>query len=279
LQFYLLYQQEDVWNFINSRHFDVANNLLFCFVKTNIALNYRKAETAIQTIRYAQTLPEYAQMPAMDYELGAALLYKTDTNAAFYLLRFLRNNIGQLFTKDALQKLAYFYYGIKPDMAKADYYRRQIPNQGNKLVDADKQASAFFFTNKWPNKTLLQAALLIDGGYYHQALACIGFLKEADFHSLPDKLEYNFRLGRIYEELHDDNQSLHYYQAAVDWGQNRSEYFAARAALQMGFIYERHGQNREAINRFKTCLSMRKHDFQLSIDQQAKAGINRLSVE
>jgi hypothetical protein len=44
----------------------------------------------------------------------------------------------------------------------------------------------------------------------------------------------------------------------------------------MGFIYEQNNQKTKAINKFRECLSMKGHDFKNSIDQQAKAGLNRL---
>jgi hypothetical protein len=44
----------------------------------------------------------------------------------------------------------------------------------------------------------------------------------------------------------------------------------------MGIIYEHTGQTKEAIDRYNECLDMPSHDFQNSIDNQAKAGLNRI---
>jgi len=44
----------------------------------------------------------------------------------------------------------------------------------------------------------------------------------------------------------------------------------------MGFVYEHEGKMNDAISKYQECLNMHNHDFQSSIDQQAKAGINRL---
>jgi hypothetical protein len=60
-------------------------------------------------------------------------------------------------------------------------------------------------------------------------------------------------------------------------GADRKEQFAARACLQLGLLYEKQGKRDIALQYFNQCLTMRDHDFQQSIDQQAKAGINRLS--
>jgi hypothetical protein len=45
----------------------------------------------------------------------------------------------------------------------------------------------------------------------------------------------------------------------------------------MAGIYERRGQIAEARRYYELCLSMRGHDFQSNIDQQAKAGLGRLT--
>ncbi|HTM67052.1 MAG TPA: tetratricopeptide repeat protein, partial [Flavipsychrobacter sp.] len=59
----------------------------------------------------------------------------------------------------------------------------------------------------------------------------------------------------------------------------RQEHYAARSALQMGMLYEKSGNTNEAVKCYNECLSMRNHDFQANIDQQAKAGINRLTAK
>ncbi|XZF12908.1 tetratricopeptide repeat protein [Chitinophagaceae bacterium MMS25-I14] len=276
LKFYLLSQADAVWNFINNNgQFPIQNNLMRAFIKTNIAINYRKAETAIQTLHIVQILPEYSNFPVMDYEMGNALLLKLDFSGITYLQHYTDRNTGKLYTKDSWQKMAFGWY-LQQNMTKAAYCMQQIKKQGNQMVDADKQAQRFAESGTWPNAGLLQARLLTDGGYYQQALAKLSSKKETDFNT-SDRLEFLFRTGRIYDELNDDTKALQYYQAAINAGKDRPEQYAARAALQAGLIYERRGSKAEAISYYRQCLSMRHHDFQSSLDQQSKAGINRLS--
>jgi hypothetical protein len=277
LKFYLLSQQVEVWNFVNSNNYPVQGNLMRAFVKTNLSLNFRKAETAIQTLRYAQTLSNYNQFPTMDYEFGNAFMLKLDyTNAIIYLQRYCARNTGKLYTKDCWQKMAFAWY-LQQNQAKAQYCLEQIKTQGNAMVDADKQALHFAEKGIWPHPALLQARLLIEGGFYNLALSRLTALKENDL-VIPDKLEYYFRLARIYDELDDDQKALQFYRTAISAGQEREEQYAARSALQVGLMYERKNNRKEAINYFQLCLKMRHHDFQSSLDQQAKAGLNRLSA-
>lgn len=276
LKFYLLSHQQEVWNFVNSNQFPAQTNLLFAFVKTNLAINYRKAESALQVLKSVHTLGNYNSFPVMDYEMGNALLLKLDFSCIGYLQRYINRNAGKLYTKDSWQKIAYAWY-LQGNKQKAQFCKEQILKSGNELTDADKQARRFAEGADWPNPLLLQARLLTDGGYYTQALAKLTNITEASFTNISDKLEFNFRLGRIYDELNDDDRAFRYYRAAIVMGKDRPEHFAARSALQMGFVYERRGKLQEALACYRLCLSMRNHDFQSSLDQQAKAGINRLS--
>lgn len=277
LRLYLLYQQNEVWNFISSDQFPVQNNLMLSFVKANIALNTRRADAALQTLKAAQSDPYYNIFPAMNYELGSAYYYKADPAGITYLQQFTSKYKGNMFVKDSWQKMALMYY-LQKNSAQANACRAKILTQGNTLADIDIQAQRFGESKEWPNYHLLYVHLLIDGGYYKLAKDRIDNYKESDFPAIADKLEYNFRLARIYDETNDDKMAVQLYQRTINMGRNRKEHYAARSALQMGIIYERSGMKQEAIKRFKECLAMRDHDLQGAIDQQAKAGLNRLNA-
>ncbi len=275
LRFYLMSQQDEVWKLLNSSLFPTQNNLMHSFIKANLALNYRKADVAVQVLKAAQEMDHYKRFPILDYEMGVALLFRLDTDAFSYFSRFLSDYKGNIFVKDAHQKLAYLYY-IQQNFPKANQHREFILQSGTKTTDADKQAQRFAETNSYPAVPVLQARLLTDGGYYKQALQK---LENVDIKTLnmTDRLECYFRLGRIYDELDADEKAAEFYRTTIKLGRNRKEHFAARSALQMGMMYERIGQTKNAIRSYQKCLSMKDHDYQANIDQQAKAGINRLT--
>ena len=277
LRFYLMSQQEQVWQYVNSAQFPLQNNLLHSFVKANLALNFRKADVALAVLKNLQENDDYKKYPILDYEMASALLHKLDEDAIIYLNHFLTRYNGQLFVKDSYEKLACAYY-IQSNTAKANYYRGLILEKGSKQTDADKQAQRFAENSNWPPIFLLQSRLLTDGGYYQQALQKLQ-AENANALDLTNKLEYYFRLARIYDELNNDNKAIQFYQTTIHLGKTRQEHFAARSALQMGMLYERAGKVNEAVRCYNECLSMRNHDFQANIDQQAKAGINRLTAK
>lgn len=277
LRFYLASDKNSIWNRIGSdQQFDIRDNLMRCFVRANFALAYRKAETAIAAIKHAYTIPSVRDYPVFDFEMGSALFLKLDPSATQYLSRYVARNKGELYNKDALQQNALSYY-LQGEMAKAQKMREAILSQGSALTDADRQAQRFAKNSDWPHPLLLTSRLLIDGGYSTQALVKLRSTNAAAFTDLSDRLEYDFRLGRALEESGNHTEAVQAYQRVINAGSDQPDYFAARSALQMAGIYEKHGQKEYAKRYYNICLSMRQHDFQSSIDQQAKAGLSRLS--
>lgn len=274
-RFYLMAEQKEVWEYVNSTKFTTKDNLLHTFVKVNLALDYRKADAAIATLNAAASEPGYSTYPAFDYQMGAALLTRADTACATNYLQYLRKNKSDLFIKDAWQKMAFAWY-INGNMKQATYCRQQAKTQGSTRLDADKQAQKFAEHDVWPNKKLLHARLLTDGGYYLQAGALLNGIDRAALTNPADKAEFYYRMGRVFEESGDSNNALANYQAAISTGKDRHEQFAARAALQEGKMYEQAGKTTQAIASYNECLDMPAHDFQNSIDNQAKSGLNRL---
>jgi len=273
-RFYLLAEQNEVWDFLNSPQFETDKNLLNTFVKVNIVLDYRKADAAIQTLKAIATEADYNKYPVFDYQMGVALLDRVDTGCIYYFRQYLEKNKSDIYIKDCRQKMALAWY-LNNNMTEADHCRNLARTQGSTRSDPDKQALKFAESKVWPNKALLQARLLTAGGYYTRALSILQGINQAQLKAA-DKLEYLFRYGSVWQEAGDTDKALDYYRQTIEAGKIRHEQFAARAALQMGLMYEHTGKKAQAIAMYKECLDMPAHDFQNSIDQQAKAGINRI---
>jgi hypothetical protein len=275
VRFYLLSEQEETWAMLNGNSFPTQNNLLNTYVKVTIGLDYRKSKAALAALQDLRADARYARYPLFDYETGIALLTMGDTSCNRYLQHYIDISKSDLYLKDCWQKMAYASY-IAGNMPRAEYCRQQIKLRGATRLDVDKQAQKFAEGTAWPMRKLLQARLLIDGGSNSEALAILNSINVASLTNPADKSEYYFRIGRVHQETADNNKALQYYQHAINTGKERHEQFAARAALQMGLIYEHSGMRAEARTRYKECLDMPSHDFQNSIDNQAKAGLNRL---
>lgn len=281
-RFYLLAEQKEVWDYLNGPGFSNNDNLLNAFVKTTIALDYHKSDAAIKTLNDASVNPDYNKYPIFNYQMGLALLTKLDTMCTAHLYQYLQQTKSDIYIKDSWQKMALAWY-VNDNIPKATYCLDKVKSRGASRLDADKQAYKFAENKTWPMRAILQARLLIDGGYNERALAVLQSIDPTAIKHTADKMEYFFRLGRVYEELANAQGDKRYIQLSVEnylktinMGRDRHEQFAARAALQMGKMYEQSGMKKEALAKYNECLGMPSHDFQNSIDQQAKAGINRV---
>lgn len=274
--YFISSDKDEAWRVVNTNNFSTEGNLLNSFVKGNIALNYRRAASAADIFDEASDVDGYSEYPILDYEYAYALLHKLDFNAVVLFKSFLSRYKGNIYVKDALQKMAYTYY-LKGDMEKANSTMARILLEGTTMTDADKQALRIAENGQWPNKILLSAQLYIDGGYYQKASELLSKYSAESFEQEAHVLEYYFRQARVYEETNKISNALSLYSKAIDRGINRKEQFGARAALHCGFIYEKQGNKKMAVKYYELALSMKDHDFKNAIDQQAKAGVNRLT--
>ena len=104
-------------------------------------------------------------------------------------------------------------------------------------------------------------------------------LYNSKFTKEEEKLEFAYRVARIYDDLGREEDAIRNYQIAIRLGENRREHYAARAALQIGQIYEKRGQKALAISYYQKCLDMDDHEYKDSLDQRAKSGIARCKGE
>ena len=274
LKFYVQNDQKGVFEFIENNNLDIRDNHLFAFLATNLRLNGQQAAEAERIILSRNPSTEYFYLPIWDLELGYAKLSRLDSGSVIYFEKFLKDFKGKFYVKDALQKISWYYY-IHGDQQKANQYRKEILEKGNLETEADQQAQKEAKSDRWPQKILLQARLLNDGGYYMEALRILYGKKHTDFALVEDKLEFTYRVGRLYDDVDRDDEAIDFYKQAIYFGEKRREHFASRAALQIGFIFEKRKDYQTAINWFKRCIDMKDHEFKNSLDQRAKAGISR----
>ncbi len=279
LLFYIENKKEEALAFTQQRKLDLINNHLHVYMAANLAINNKQSDNAKNIILNRNKSDEYLKTEIWNFELGFTKIYHLETQEAIpYLESFLANFRGKFYVKDAYQKLSWCYY-LQGNQAKAEEVRKNILKKGATDADADKQALKDAKSGKWPNKLLLKARLLSDGGYANDAAALLQGKTEDDFTKEEDKLEFAYRVARIYDDLNRGDDAIRNYLIAIRLGQNRREYFAARAALQIGQIYEKRGQKALAITYYQRCLDMEDHEYKDSLDQRAKSGIARCKGE
>lgn len=275
LNFYVLSDKEKAWKIVSSEAFDSDSDLFYSFVKANVALNYRNASTAKAVLRKASAYKHYDRYPIFNYEYGYALIRQLDHSAKHKFAAFLKHYKGKYYVKDAWHNLSLIYY-LEQDDKKAEYCRHMVIEKGTTIVDEDKHALRVAENNQKRKRLLIEAELLVDGGLYHKALTILTATHANTFEVPEEKVEYLFRLARACDELKDYDKAIRYYNDAIKYGKDLPQHYAARAALQLGFLYEERGEKKNALVAYNLVFSMKNEDFKNSIEQQAKAGVNRL---
>lgn len=279
LMFYIENKKIEATQFIKTKKLDVINNHLFAFMAANLALNNKQIDYAESIVNNRNKSSEYLNVSVWDFQLGFIKMYRLQTQQAItYFNNYLKNFKGTYYVKDVYQKISWCYY-LQGNKAAADEARKNCISKGATISDADKQALKDAKKNIAPNLTLLKARILNDGGFNNQALATLQGLSTQNFTTDLEKLEFTYRVGRINDDLGKDEDAIAFYLKAINLGISRTEYYAARAALQIAQIHEKRGNKKEAIKFYQQCLDMEDHDYKSSLDQRAKSGIARCKGE
>ena len=257
----------------NTSVFD-SESLLRTYIRAYAGVKMGHTREAIAELDKRPSGTVYPPYPDLDYLEGLAKIHTLDLSASTNFIAFLKNYRGVNFIKDAYLNLAWLEL-LKGNNRGYQSFINQLKRQGYSYHDRDKQAINEA-NDPMPNLSLLKIRLLFDGAYYDKALAQITDLKLSDFLILRDKIEYLYRMGRIYDELSKDNLALKYYQAALDLGKNERYYFASTAALKMGGIYEKRRDIQKAKLYFNTAIDMKGHDYESSVENRAKQGLKRI---
>lgn len=279
LLFYIENKRDEAVAFAQNKKLDIVNNHLHCYMAANLAINNKQTALAGMMMQNRNMSSDYLKLSVWDFEMGYVKLYHLELNEAIkHLEQFKIDFKGNFYRKEANSKLSYAYY-LQGNMAKAVATRNEILKKGATDTDADKKAFKDAKAGTWPNALLLKSRLLNDGGFHKEALALLAGKTSENFVTVEEKLEFSYRVARIYDDLGRKDEAIKAYQAAIILGEHRKEYYAARAALQIGQIYEERGQKALAISYYQKCLDMGDHEFKDSLDQRAKSGISRCKGE
>jgi len=252
---------------------------LITFSHVNTYYTFDKNEQVIQLLNERKSDSQAFHMFYLDYLHAIAKLNRLDEDADVYFKKYTSGFTGSSFIKSSYQKSAWHALVVKKDKSLYEMYMKNCIVKGDDFSDEDKQALKEAQSKEIPNYYLLRARLLFDGGYYQKALNEIVSKSKDDFPNVKDKLELIYRLARIFDKMENNEKAIDMYKKTVELGTDKQFYYAANAALNLGIIYEQQGDLKNAESWYRKCLSMRNHDYQNSIDQKAKAGLDRLGKE
>lgn len=279
LNFYIANNRDETIQYLQSGKLDIVNNHLYAYMAAHLGSNNKQTQFALQTINNRNKSDAYLQTHVWDMLLGYIYLNKLELpQATQYFEKYLQQFKGNFYVKNIYQKLSWAYF-LEGNMDAAKKARANVLQKGSANSEGDKQALKEAKTGNWYNATLLKARLQNDGGYNSEALKILQGKTIESFTTIDDKLEFVYRVGRINDDLKNYKEAVNYYTKAIDLGQDRTEYYAARAALQIALIFEKQGNCKEAIVYYNKCLAMDDHDYKNSIDQKAKSGLARCGKE
>ena len=72
-------------------------------------------------------------------------------------------------------------------------------------------------------------------------------------------------------------EAINFYKETIEKGKNETFYFSPKSALQLGLIFEKKGDKNQASKYFQSCIDMQNHLYEKSLEQKAKAGLERLN--
>ena len=265
----------DYIELINADKNNTSPNPLIVYAMSRIYMGNGMNDKAIEMLLSRPLSGEYYPFHYLDYLTGLAKLQRLDEDADIYFKKYLAGFEGINYIKAAYQKIAWHHLMFL-SVGKYKEYISKVENHGDDIIDADKQAEREAEKDEVPNPVLLKARVAFDGGYYELTLTELTGTQR-DFLSTPkDSLEYYYRIGRVYDGMDKPKQAIAYYKMTIENGSNSEYYYAANAALKTGIIYEQQGDNKQAANYYRKAMNMENEEYKNSIDQKAKAGLNRV---
>ncbi|HMQ07852.1 MAG TPA: tetratricopeptide repeat protein [Saprospiraceae bacterium] len=253
---------------------NINENPLISFVMASMAIKNGHNEKAINILKNRSKAPEYIDFHYLDFILGKLWLNKLDHQSKNYLEKFIREFKGRHYIKEALQKLAWYYLIVENDTNRYDFYIKRVLTEGHALIDEDKQAQWEAMNGNRPDTMLLKARLLFDGKLFEKSYQYLK-AKEVLFKKTSNQTEYNYRMGRICQEMGDYDLAGVYFNEALS-AQEKKSYYYSNSALQQGLILEKHKKYKEALSYIKQCLASSPDRYAISIHQKAKSAKLRI---
>jgi len=250
-------------------------SLLKAYLQAYVCARNGHTDEAITILGDRPTGDAYQPFAYLELLTGIAKLNKLDYTASANFKRFLLLNKGDNHIKDANLHLGWVAL-LNGDTGLYNASVVKVKQLGYTYSEKDKQALNEANALR-PDTELLKARLLFDGGYYQKALKELSDVNTDRFKNDRDRVEYQYRLGRIYDELGRDDEALQYYQRTINSGKALKYYYAATAAVNMGKIYLKKKNSAKAKAYFNLAINMKNHEYENSIEAQAKDGLRRLS--
>lgn len=275
LMLHLGNDEKAAWQIINESGLRPERSPLATFVKANIAMRTDRNDEAVRILLNRPQGTEFSPFPYLDFMTGLAKVRRLDKDADTYFNKYLNAFKGRNFIKETHRYLAWhgLVHGSK------ETYRtemEEVKKNGFTIVGGDESALKEAEKGEVPDVNLLKARLLFDGGYYQKAHDLLIKKTVSMYEQSRYELEHNYRMGRILHKMKNYDPAIVYYDRTIEAGRNEIWYFACRAALEKGRIYETLGDKEKARTAYKDCQTIKPAEHKTGLHATAKAGLSRL---
>lgn len=263
-------------NAIEKLQEEEKDNLLFNFILASLYAKSKWNDKVIETMLNRPNGVKYATVPAYSFFIAEAYLNKLMyTEAIEYYLKFLSQYEGNNHVQATYYKL-YVAYFLNGDENMATKYLRKIDIKSDAVTYPDRYAVAFVKANEFSAPKLMKARLLTDGGYYEQALSIL--FSEEKLKTKKDRVEYEYRLARIYHLLGIPSKAITFYKNTIEQSSTKNPwYFAANACLQLGYIYKEKYPSQASFY-FKQVKNYHNHIYKNSLTDKANRELKEVEV-
>ncbi len=255
-----------------------ATNPLIVYAMSRIYMGNGMNDKAIDLLLSRPHGSEYYPFHYLDYLTGLTKLQRLDKDADVYFKKYIAEFDGINYIKASYQKIAWYELMFNSPEKYKEYIAK-VEDYGYDIIDADKQAEREAEKGEMPNPVLLKARVAFDGGYYEKALIELTGLNRDFLVTTKDSLEFSYRIGRVYDGMEKPMAAIAFYNMTIEKGAGSEYYFAANAALKTGIIYEKQGDKEQAAIYYRKAMNMENKEYKNSIDQKAKAGLNRVEED
>jgi hypothetical protein len=277
LLFHTSDNREQALQFFQQQKFPSEENLIGNIAAINLMLHSNKNEMASELLKKTPTSKEYPKVALVEYLKGLQQLQILNGKiAANHFRNYLLQTKSKHLIKSSYHKIAWCSL-INNDISAYQKNIAEITKSGKATREADKQAEREAENNKAPNTDLLKARLQFDAGDYENCIAILNKTNEKVLNTAELSTEFIYRKARTYDKLKDHKKAIQYYTEVIAKGEKLPYYFAANAALHLGYIYEQQGDKKKATQYFEKCISLQHHEYANSLTQKAKSALKRLN--
>jgi tetratricopeptide (TPR) repeat protein len=253
---------------------------LVLFVKANLLYKTGKNDDAIDVLEFLHAEDTEIPFHHIDYMTGKAKLNRLDSNAGYYLSRFLEESQTKNYKREICMRLAYHYY-MQGDLAKYNEYKNRTDKYSKATTDRDREADIEKNRKYLPVVDLLKARFLTSGGYFKQASQVLSSIESDLLLQDEAKSEYYLLIARTEFGEGAFEEAIHSCKLSISYGKKCRVHYPAEAALLAGDISKVAGNHPAAESYWKQVLKLDQSDdvYYETIQKKAKNKLKCLSKD